>query len=399
MKSSLAAVVQCHYGFVFRHDRLPGSWSSTANALERLLHDAANVLVTVDDYAPDSHHGAADVLARTAARVFRSAGNRSGRGRMRADLTMRPDYPPRCLILSTGEDLPPGQSILARMIVTELDRGDVDVGALANAQDRAAAGVYAQAMAGFVRWLAADQADRDYEAELHELRSGLMGEPARVPSNVANLLLGWRTFRRFARSIGLGADLAAIKGTVEDSLAELAGAQVSHLRTEDPARRYLSLLAAALESGAAHLADPTSGSAPSEARRYGWRRDDDGRSWPQGTLIGYVEDDEVYLIPLAAYGVARRLGEQTDHRLTIQDSTLRKRLHQAGHLATTEGDGRLTVRKQWAGTERRYLHLTVGSLLSQEDRANRTDRPDQAQEPDDAAGGRPLQTGSWTTES
>jgi hypothetical protein len=42
MKSSLAAVVQCHFGSDFRHDRLPGSWSSTVNANERLLHDLAN---------------------------------------------------------------------------------------------------------------------------------------------------------------------------------------------------------------------------------------------------------------------------------------------------------------------------------------------------------------------
>ena len=47
-------------------------------------------------------------------------GNNAGRQRMRADTTLRPPKPPRCLILSSGEEVPRGQSLRARTVITEL---------------------------------------------------------------------------------------------------------------------------------------------------------------------------------------------------------------------------------------------------------------------------------------
>ena len=69
---------------------------------------------------------------------------------MRGDTTLRPVKRPRGLIVSTGEDTPRGQSLRARLFVLELGPGDLDFELLSQAQADAAAGLYAQAMAGFL---------------------------------------------------------------------------------------------------------------------------------------------------------------------------------------------------------------------------------------------------------
>ena len=67
---------------------------------------------------------------------------------------MRRTRPPRGLIASTGEEVPGGQSLRARMVIVEVQRGDVKLDVLTLAQRDAVQGIYAKAMAGFIRWLA-----------------------------------------------------------------------------------------------------------------------------------------------------------------------------------------------------------------------------------------------------
>ncbi|MGH2688806.1 MAG: hypothetical protein ACRDKW_08370, partial [Actinomycetota bacterium] len=125
---------------------LPGSWSSTANALEGLAFAAKDALLVVDDFAPSGSVTDTERAHREADRILRAQGSRSGRLRMRADGSLRTARPPRGLILSTGEDVPRGQSLRARMLVLELERGDVDWDALTRCQRAAADGALARSL-------------------------------------------------------------------------------------------------------------------------------------------------------------------------------------------------------------------------------------------------------------
>src|SRR5262245_64062034 len=93
-------------------------------------------------------------MHRDADRLLRAQGNRSGRQRMRADTSLRPAKPPRGLLISTGEDVPRGQSLRARMLILDVAPGAVDWKKMTACQEDAAASIYGQAMAGFVQWLA-----------------------------------------------------------------------------------------------------------------------------------------------------------------------------------------------------------------------------------------------------
>jgi hypothetical protein len=105
-KSTLAALAQQHFGASMDAHRLPGSWTSTANALGELQFLAKDALLTIDDFCPTGSQADQQRLHRDADRVFRNQGNGIGRQLMRADGGLQTPKPPRGLILATGEDLP-----------------------------------------------------------------------------------------------------------------------------------------------------------------------------------------------------------------------------------------------------------------------------------------------------
>jgi hypothetical protein len=379
-KSELAGLLMAHFGAGFDRLHLPGSWSATANYLERLLFDFKDCPVVLDDFAPSASHREADKLHGMADRLFRGVGNASGRGRLTAEAAARPVYSARGFVVSTGEDEPRGHSIRARLVVVEVEPGDVDPGRLTACQRSAAAGVFAAATAGYVRWLAGRYGDLgaalagELTALRDEARSG-QGH-ARTPEAIANLGIGWRSFLRFAADCGAlsRADAGAMWARVWDGLGEVGRRQAGHQADQEPTRRFLDLLASALASGEAHVAG-ADGKEPSTPERWGWREVTVGAGeyqrdeWrPQGRQVGWVVDDDLYLDMEATLASANKVGQATGSGVPVGAKTLAKRMHQRGLLASTEGGdtGGLTVRRLLQKSRRRVHHLRAGVVLREE---------------------------------
>ena len=177
-KSEVAALLQQHFGCDMHSKNLPGSWSSTANQLEGLAFFAKDSLFVIDDFVPQGSAVDRARLNQTADRVLRGVGNSSGRGRAGPDGKPRPVKPPRALVLSTGEEVPGGQSLRARLLVIEVPKGAIGNGDLRNLrshQEAAARGDFAMAMAGFIQWLAKNletkrtEFEADSKARRHDL--------------------------------------------------------------------------------------------------------------------------------------------------------------------------------------------------------------------------------------
>jgi hypothetical protein len=378
-KSELAALCQQHFGAGLDARNLPGSWSSTGNALEGIAFAAKDALLTVDDFAPTGSIHDVQRFHREADRVLRAQGNRAGRQRMRADATLRPTKPPRGLILSTGEDTPRGQSLRSRLLVVEVAKGDVKAERLTACQKDAAAGRYAQALAGFLRWLAPRYEGipgrlRQEQAILRDKAKG-DGQHARTPGIVADLALGLRFFLDFARETGAltDAEAAALWERGQSALTQAAAEQSAHIAAAEPTNLYLRLLLAALASGRAHIA-AADGSAPTDPAAWGWRQnrlgtaDHAGDGWePQGKRIGWLDDRYLYLEPEAAFAEAQRLAGEQGESLPLTPRTLAKRLHERGLLAAVEtnaGRTRLAVRRTLEGQRREVICLRPDSLSS-----------------------------------
>lgn len=382
-KSELAALSRQHYGSGL-DSRTLLSWESTENAIEGITFQAKDQIEVLDDFAPTGTSYDVQRWHKKADRVFRAKGNASGRQRMRADTTLRPDKPPRALLVSTGEDIPRGQSLRARLAIMELSPGELEWPRLSGCQRDASGGRYAAAMSGYVRWLASQH---------EEIRAGMTRERTalreiagsslqhrRTPGIVADLALGLRYMLRFAVDVGAVDEARAqeLWAWGWQALGEAAAAQQEHQAAGDPTRRFGELLSAAIVSGRAHVAGPD-GEEPSKPGLWGWRRatvgtgDFEREEWrPQGQRIGWIDGQDLYLEPEASFAAAQGQGRDSGDALTVTSRTLRKRLHERGLLISTdEARQVLTVRRNLGGSRRSVLH-TADDFLSPH-----TDQPDQ----------------------
>ena len=371
-KTELAALAQQHFGPELDARHLPASWTSTANALEGLAFAAKDTLLVIDDFSPGGAHTDIQRAHQEADRVLRAQGNRSGRGRMSADSTLQPVKPPRGLVLSTGEDLPRGQSLRARLLTLELEPDALDWKALSGAQADAAGGLYAQAMAGFLRWLAPHYNETAVQlpGESARLRAAAQGGPhRRTPGIVADLAAAAGYFLAYALHAG------AINQAQADerwqrtwqALGQAAAAQDRHQAAADPTRRFCELLAAALAAGRAHLTT-ADGRKPPNPAAWGWRQTTTSREeWqPQGDRVGWLTQEGIHLEPDAAHAAAQRLARDSGEAIPTGRQTLHKRLNEQRLLASTDQQnrGRLTVRRTFEGKRRAVLHLHPESLTA-----------------------------------
>ena len=305
-KTAAAALVQQHFGADAGADSLPAAWSSTANALEIVQFLLKDFVVVIDDFAPT---GTAADIARyhhAADRTIRGAGNHTGRSRLDRGAAYRPGHPPRCSTLITGEDVPRGASLQARMLVLQVNPGDIDRGRLTCLQGLAKNGQFAKAMAGYVKYLAG-QPEVDVKSLVQKRIKNDVPQAghARTPLITANLLVGLNSFVAFAQAVGAMQQCEANELLIraEKVLGQVGVAQSAQQHDEDPARRFLQLIGSAIISGRAHL-DKGDGTMPPCPERWGWRPDL-GISRPSGECVGWVVEASpgqpvVMLDPLAS---------------------------------------------------------------------------------------------------
>jgi hypothetical protein len=367
-KTALAALVQQHFGAEMNARHLPGSWSSTGNALEGLAFHVKDAVLVVDDFAP---HGTTNDMARMhrdADRVFRAAGNNSARGRMRADGTLRTPRPPRGLILSTGEDVPRGQSLRSRVLILEIEPRATDWAQMTRCQQAADRGLFAQAMSGFIAWLAgtpqwrSDLAERRAELTHHvQLHTDIK----RTVATTIELGAALSLFLEFAVDVGALTDDQAKMHWQRcwRAIRDAARGQSEHLAESEPTTQFGTYLMAAIASGKAHLTD-RDGAAPVQPEAWGWVSDGDDRRVARGDRIGWLVAGHIYLEPTAAYAVAQGMAQRHGEALGLGAQQLWKRLAAKGFLASRDTTRRTnTIRRTLAGQSRTVLHI-MSALLT-----------------------------------
>ena len=369
-KSELAALHQRFFGPSMDRLHLPGNWSSTANALEMLAFYAKDALLVIDDFAP---HGSANDVARihaAADRVLRAAGNHAGRGRLDARSKLREPKPPRALILSTGEEIPRGQSLQARMLILEISKGDIDGKRLERCQDDACSGLYTHAMAGFLQWLAShdDRGNAAFNAKVSEYRSKLLVNTAhrRTPEIAASLQAAFELYVEYGVAVGAItiAEGARFTAACWQAVCQAAAAQAKHQGETEPTARYLDLLRSVLSSGRAHLEDRRGGMPNQSPEGCGWRRDHAGQWICLGDCIGWLHGDHLYIEPAAAFRAVQNAARDSGETFAVSDHTLRKRLREKGLLASIDTNREtFTIRRTVYGSSKEVLHFSRSTVL------------------------------------
>ena len=373
-KTELTAIAQAHFGSGFHGKCLPGNWATTANGLEKQAFLAKDGIFTVDDFAPSGTTADVQRLHRDADRLIRGQGNRAGRGRMRPDGTLRPEYFPRGIVVSSGEDIPRGQSLRCRALILEMSPGEVDLGRLTTAQDLAGQGVFAQSMAAYIQWLAPQIETLKVETpiRLRELRAKARCQPHshdRTPDILASLAVGWEAFLRFAHDAGVVSEeeQSGLWKRCWQTLLEVAEAQAGFQADEEPTARFISLLGSAIATGQAYVADAATNQEPQNAAVWGWQKRTYNltEEWqPKGALVGWLDDDDLLLDPDAAFAAAQRLARDQGGGLTITAQTLWKRMHEQGKLASRDQSRRRNTVRKIIGARRRYVIHILAETLS-----------------------------------
>ncbi|MCW8139252.1 MAG: DUF927 domain-containing protein, partial [Planctomycetota bacterium] len=389
-KSCLTALAQQHFGLGMSFDALPCSWEATANALEGIAFAAKDAVLAVDDFRPRGSSAEQARLQAAADRLFRSQANNAGRQRMRDDLSHRPPRPPRGLVVSSGEELPHGASCQARLLVLRVGAGSVNLDALTRSQEHAANGLFVQALAGFIRWLAPR-----YEVLAGALRSDadamrvafdLPGAHGRTPGAAADLQVAIRCFAKFAVEVGAitTVDADRLTESARATLREVVSEQIELLGSTDPVTRLLRLLVEAFAGGAAHVAGCNDRVPLRNKTSLGWRRADEGsetvrdngrsmrdtsESWQaQGARVGWVDGEDLYLLPDATIAIVRRAVEATGEAWSTTERAMAEMLRERGLLRSHER-ARATQRVPRLVTSGRprAWHLSVRSIGLTED--------------------------------
>lgn len=334
MKTTLAALLMGLYGN-FDAEHLPASWSWTVNRLEQMIFTAKDMLVAIDDFAPTKAE-AGDDLHRKAAQLLRAIGNANSRGRLRADLTARPDRPPRALVLSTGEDAPSGESIQARLITVRMKPGDVDRVKLTDLQknrDR-----LPHAMLGYILWLKSQIKNlrSSMEKRFIELRAEMHqeGQHLRAPAAMAHLLLGMEYFCLFAKDIGVldengsSALLQKARTALRANAAEQSRAAID----VNPVHRFINVLRTLLVQGKVKTVDVAF-----------------ALDSVDGKGIGWEDKDHYYLVPDAVYKDVVEAMRAAGQSMSLAQRMLWSRLVDDGFVLPGDEQGRSTRKKLVGG--------------------------------------------------
>lgn len=370
-KSELAAIAQRHYGSGFNAKNLPANWASTANANEKLAFIAKDSILVADDFIPKGTQADIARIHKDADRLLRAQGNKAGRARLNQRSGFQTTAYPRGLIVATGEELPKGQSLRARMLILELGTSDVDLDVLTDLQHEGDDGVLVQAMSGYLQWLA-PQLDHLKQTlpkrglEYRQNAKALGSVHGRTPDMVASLMLGLKTFFRFAGEVKAITQEEAEMYRLDawQHLFAIAQKQGRYQDAECPVTVFLSLLTSALQSGQCHLLD-FAGKCPLNPAHWGWRpdtTDSTGQQWkPHGVHVGWINGSDVYLNAQAAFGACQSMAQKQGSAINVGYKTLNKHLHEKHKLKSVNTDG-YTIVKRIGGSKKRVLHLDAADL-------------------------------------
>ena len=365
-KTSIALLFLCHFG-KFNGKTPPASFKDTANAIERKAFATKDTVLLIDDYHPESSKYESEKMAQIAQRVLRMFGDRIGRGRLKSTIEFQKEYPPRGEAIVTGEDIPVGQSSVARFVGVEILQGDVDLEKLTQVQNTSE--LLAESMRGYIEWLIpqmeglptilAEKFVGKREQFQKAADHGRLGEAA------AWLSIALEMMTKYFKYAGICSDEESqiLLEESEQVLTTLILKQNALVNEEKPVEMFVKIVKELMVSGKIRV----------EAIR---KVNSQDTLFDTGESIGWKDDNFYYLRPEITYNLVNKFLASRGQKFPILERTLWKQLDEAGLIQIEKGvDGKVqrcpkkAVPKK-AGqkdTERlRLLHLKRTSLDSEE---------------------------------
>ena len=370
-KSAVVGVVQALFGKTFNGSNLPENWSSTGNAIEKKAALAKDAMFVVDDFVARGTQSDVARMHRDAERVLRSQGNQSGRDRMTSTTELRGANVPKGMICATGEDLPNGHSLQARLVIINMKKGSTNTGVLSQLQDYAQTGDLAQLNANFIRWIAAAADEGIIEQYFIDALSSCAKQlpaegHARTRDNLSQMLAGLWIYLQYAVDVGVmhleAADIFKLQAI--KTVLVLSQIQAGVDKDASDAERFVKILQSALSMGSCHLAAQGGGS-PKYHTAAGWKltgSEEYQKIEGQGVKVGWMNDKHVFIDVTAAQKVVKQLSQAAGNYLGSSDRAVIKALYEANMLAEVSKD-RLTIKVTVEGQRRNLLCMDTNLFM------------------------------------
>lgn len=375
-KSELASLMQSAYGPEMDARHLPGSWSSTANALEAQAYRAKNALFCIDDFIPTGTSWQVRAYQKTADQIIRGQGNQAGRARLTDVSNLQTTMYPRGMILSTGEDTPEGHSIRGRMMICEITPGDVDLGNLSACQ--ANREQFSICMRHYIMDVSknvqtvqefVNKTTRDFRD--HHIDLGHSRTPSALGRSLASIahFTDWCVkHMKWDR-----AKLTHYQKDAYTAMLEVAKAQAQYLQAVDPCEAFVESVNHILQAHIGHMRTK-GGGIPAQPELLGWTREESSGDLPtyksHGKCIGWIDwdHDELYIDITTAYNDIRK---HANNQMTFTRPTMLKRLRDAGLLLRTDDNRqRNTVRITAEQHPRNVLCMSLSQTLAITEKPN-----------------------------
>ena len=349
-KSAVGGLVQSFFGAGFYQTlqpSFPSNFHDTGAAIGIKLYRAKNVVQVIDEF---TLNGSAQDANRTQDKlkdIVFNIGNNMGRDKCAPDMSAIPATPPRGSVLVLGESLPKGQSTLARMLVIEVKKGDIDFSYLNTLQDAARQGRFTMIMACYIQYIIGryDDLKKTSTKRLMELRSeaiteGFARSHPRAADIFAALYYGAELFFDFYQHTKQISQMYTDMNLrdVRDGLISLFETQGEYQNEADEILYFRRLLKSAFAAGHCHINNRNTQGPPDEhPHRWGWRKtlidktvvqnevkpdgkQDEGKSegkteetWAhvaKGAHIGFINEDlldkEIWLLPEETYKLIKQ---------------------------------------------------------------------------------------------
>jgi len=316
MKSVITALALCHYG-TFSYDSLPLAWGSgsTEKGLMKMLSTLKDIPCVIDDWAPGGTNQQQNWNEKIAESVIRHVANKAKQVKLYSDGSVAKTPRPRGAVITSGEQLPSGESRNARLFVVDMMGDDLNIDALTLAQGESS--MYSYAMANYIAWLANDwdNLTRDLRGYWTECRNQLSTKDMhkRLPGTVATLYTGIFMGTKFAQHVEVitPKEVDEIRRDAWKNLATLATQHSSTVNDEKPSVRFLHALRSMIDQELAvflkvhqtNIVDYSINIKPHQFKA-GW------------------EDEEFYYLLPGIYIEVRKFLNNSDAPFTIKDKAL-----------------------------------------------------------------------------
>lgn len=363
-KSVIAALAQAHYGGWTGRDaksKLPANFISTANNILMNAFMVKDSILVIDDYAPGNTIREMRERDEVASRLLRSVGNRAARGRMKDGRRFQADFPPRCLAVVTAEDVPAGQSILARGIGVRVytppkgSEARRQIEARLHQAQTVDAHFYPHAMSAYILWI-----KRHWEHLANDLPAVAIENQKKFASNgharlndaFGRLLTAIDTALYFFQDAGVVSDSQAHqrRAIAFDALQAVMHEHAGQIEALDPCTIFAETLREELDAETWYL--------------HPYKEDIAANHPPQpyaATKVGWIDDAYIYLLPKSINAIIEAYAKR-GVPFPVGRNTLYNRLQEKGWLLNASTTEYIPA----AGTSPRVLKLLRSTIYPEE---------------------------------